>query len=141
VEYRTNDITFTLLGSGWEDRSIHRLSLAAPDGRRVAFDVLRADPVASAAALAARVEADLAGHRRHLRGFELVERAAFEAQGARGEMTTFRALGPEGAEHHAIAYLPLREALLLLRAWSALANAGACQEILRGAIASVRLTG
>jgi hypothetical protein len=133
-----NELTLTLPGAGWEDTSQHHLALPAPDGTRLSLNVLRAEAV-SREALAQRVDADLRGHARHQRGFELVTREAFESPAFHGIRVSFRTTDPEGALQHEIAYVPLAEVLLVFVVHGAVQHARECGQLLREAITSIRL--
>ncbi|MEP7123290.1 MAG: DcrB-related protein [Byssovorax sp.] len=138
MEYRLNELTITLPGTGWEDTSSHRLALPAPDGTRVTLEIRRDAPIAREA-LAARVDADLKGHGRFQRGFELLVREAFESTELHGVRTSFRTVAPEGAIQHEVAYLPLSEVLLVFVARGTITHARECGELLQAAIESIRL--
>jgi hypothetical protein len=138
VDYRTNELTFALPGTGWKDSSVQRLDLLAPDGATVSFELSRS-AARPGDALAARVEADIESHRRHLRGFELVERQSFTWTGGVGFLTSFRALAPEGALQHEVAHLPTPDALFVLRVWAPVAHAEACREVVRATLESLAL--
>jgi hypothetical protein len=138
MEYRINELSLTLPGDGWEDSSIHRLHHPMPDGEEISFEIVRAQATPSGG-LAARVDSDIEGHRRHLRGFELLERQSFERAGVRGASTTFRTVTPDGALYHEVAYVPLSDVLMVFRASTTTANASACREVIRAVVESFDL--
>jgi hypothetical protein len=138
LEYRTNELTMTLPGTGWEDTSRHSLELPAPDGTHISLEIVRADAIPPEA-LPGCVDADLRGHARHQRGYELLLREAFESTAFRGVRVSFRTLAPEGALQHEVAYVPLPEVLLVFVVHGAVQHAEACGQLLREAITSIRL--
>lgn len=137
MEYRINELSLTLPGDGWEDSSVIRLRHPMPDGEDISFEIVRVE--APSGGLAARVDSDIEGHRRHLRGFELLERQSFERAGVRGALTTFRTVTPDGAIYHEVAYLPLSDVLMVFRASTTTANASACREVIRAVVESFDL--
>jgi hypothetical protein len=108
-----------------------------PDGEDISFEIVRVEPPSGG--LAARVDSDIEGHRRHLRGFELLERHSFERAGVRGALTTFRTVTPDGALYHEVAYVPLSDVLMVFRASTTTANASACREVIRAVVESFDL--
>jgi hypothetical protein len=138
LEYRINELTMTLPGSGWEDLSRHRLELPAPDGTRLSLDVVRDAPIARDA-LAARVDRDLKTHARSQRDFELLVRERFESASLYGERIGFRTSHPEGAIQHEVAYLPLASALLVFVVRGPVKQAEACGQVLREAVGGIQL--
>ena len=138
MEYRTNELTMTLPGTGWEDTSRNTLELPAPDGSLITLEIVRADPV-SPEALPGRVDADIRGHARHQRGFELRLRETFESTALHAVRVSFRTMAPEGALEHEVAYVPLPGVLLVFVVHGAVQHAEACGQILREAVESIRL--
>jgi hypothetical protein len=138
VDYRINELSLTVPGTGWEDTSRNFLELPAPDGTRLSLEIVR-DAAIAPDALAARVDADLKGHARFLRGFEPLVRETFASAALQGERTSFRSVAPEGALQHEVAYVPLAEVLLIFVVRGAVQHAEECGQILRAAISSIRL--
>lgn len=66
-------------------------------------------------------------------------REGFEGPAFHGVRVSFRALTPEGAHQHEIAYVPLPEVLLVFVVRGAVQHAEACGQLLRAAITSIRL--
>ena len=138
MEYRINELSFNLPDFGWEDTSDHRLRVQASDGKIITLEISRNHAIARDA-LAARVQSYLETQDRHLRGFELVAHENFQSAEVHGVLTSFRTLVPEGAVYHEIAYVPLAEVLLVFIVRASVVHAGACRELMREAIESIRL--
>jgi hypothetical protein len=54
-------------------------------------------------------------------------------------LTSFRTLTPEGAVCHEVAYVPLAGVCLVFVVRASVVHAGACRELIREAIESIRL--
>ncbi len=133
-----NELSLVLPGDSWHDATIHRLDVPTSDGRRILVEVTRAAPLFGDR-LTLHVDAELQAHGRGLRGFELLGREAFEVADVSGVSASFRVITTEGVVHCEVAYLPLEMALLSLMVTAPAAQAGACREVIVGAIESIRL--
>lgn len=138
MEYHMNELSVTLLGSGWVDRSSNRLQIEAPDGTLVMVEVERRDPMSPEAAVE-YADVELRRMSRHHRGFELVARQELHLATIPGIRMSFRTIGVEGVLYHEVAYLPLATTLMVLVVNGRAAHAEECTAILRQAVESVRL--
>jgi hypothetical protein len=138
VEYRMNELSMTLPGAGWIDRTCQTLHLPAPDGTSISLEIARHDPVAPES-LGERVDGDLLRSGRLLRGFELVSRQDFQTAAVHGVAVSYRTVSVEGAVHHEIAYLPLAEVLMVFTIRGRIVHAAACHELLGQAIGTLKL--
>ena len=138
MEYRINELSFSLPGVGWEDRSDYRLQLQTSDGEIITLEISRGAEMAMGT-LAARVHSDLEAQYLHVRGFELVAGQTFQSAEVDGFLTSFRTLTSEGVVYHEVAYVPLAGVILVFRMHASVVHAGACRELIREVIESIRL--
>ena len=137
MDYRMNELSLTLPGDAWADESVNVIFVIAPDKSRVAIVVNRSAPV-DEDKLAAKVDEDIKNESRRLRGFELLRRGTFTAGGITGVALRFRWVHDDGPLHHAMAYLPLGDRLLLFTITAKASQAGACDELLSAVTETIK---
>lgn len=138
MEYHMNELSLTLPGSGWVDRSSNRLQVQAPDGTLVMVEIERREPM-SPEETVDYADAEVRRLSRYHRGFELVAQQEFHVASIQGIRVSFRSIGTDGALYHEIAYLPLSTTLMVLVVNGRAAYAAECTEVLRQAVESIQL--